>query len=457
MLLLSTEAPGGIYNGAQLSKIAELCEKDAAIVKATEDQRLALFVPEKDALLIAKELGSVGLGIRHYQEGLHQPTACIGELCPLHKQDALGAAMDVTQSLGSFQLSGPLRIGINGCGRCCVPSHTLDMSIVGEEEGYRISVGGKNSHIPEMATFLAEGIPPGELAQCVNKLVSIYKSEAKDETLQELMERIGTGLFIKALSPYSQDGFQSDGGGTEDLLEGDGAPERSESSGESDTGVPLEMEDETPIHEMEEETPIPEIEEETPMPEMEEETPIPEMEEETLIPEMEEETPIPEIEEETPIPEMEEETPVPGMEEASQEDGSPPDDIAETQELSQEEALELEQKIVEDLEEESVPYEDPEVQEERQALSQIVEEDSPTGDLNDETDSWAIASIQFASHGVLQLRFENGTEIELGEAFFKGRPSQTLHLGGQSFEANLLSDRIQVGLDGLKLSFPRKN
>ena len=47
-VLVSTEAPGGIYNSAQLKKIAELCSKELAIVKATEDQRLALFVKEAE-------------------------------------------------------------------------------------------------------------------------------------------------------------------------------------------------------------------------------------------------------------------------------------------------------------------------------------------------------------------------------------------------------------------------
>ena len=82
-LLLSTEAPGGVYSAVQLKKIAELCEGDSAMAKATEDQRLALFVAPEKAAHVASALRSTGLGVRHYQDGLHQPINCIGELCKI--------------------------------------------------------------------------------------------------------------------------------------------------------------------------------------------------------------------------------------------------------------------------------------------------------------------------------------------------------------------------------------
>ena len=68
-ILLITEAPGGIYNSEQLKEIALLADDEAAIIKVTEDQRLALFVNESKATDIVEELKSIGLGIRHYQDG----------------------------------------------------------------------------------------------------------------------------------------------------------------------------------------------------------------------------------------------------------------------------------------------------------------------------------------------------------------------------------------------------
>ncbi|MFW7380985.1 MAG: hypothetical protein ACOH5I_19370 [Oligoflexus sp.] len=210
-LFLLTEAPGGIYNSAQLKKIAELCNQDLAIVKATEDQRIGLFVKEQEVDAICEGLQSVGLGVRNYQQGLHQPVSCIGELCEEHEQDALGSSMDITREIADIQLSSPIKIGINGCARCCTPCHTLDISVIGEALGYRISLGGKGSQIPELASFMAEGVPPGKLPAMIKKLVQIYHQHAgPGENLLEVIDRCGVSEFVAALAPYSQDAAHAD-------------------------------------------------------------------------------------------------------------------------------------------------------------------------------------------------------------------------------------------------------
>lgn len=210
-ILLSTEAPGGVYNSLQLKKIAALADQEAAVVKATEDQRLAIFVEAEKAPEVIKELEEIGLGIRNYQQGLHQPITCVGELCPEHLQDAMGASIEMAELLSDIDLTTPLKIGINGCMNCCVPTHTLDVSIIGDSNGYRLNLGGKNSQLPEMAAYMAEGIPPEELGNLVKKVIECYKSLADgEETLQEVMERAGSSAFIEALAPYSQDAMGGD-------------------------------------------------------------------------------------------------------------------------------------------------------------------------------------------------------------------------------------------------------
>ncbi|WP_141732060.1 hypothetical protein [Oligoflexus tunisiensis] len=208
-VLLSTEAPGGIYNSGQLKKIAELCSKELAIVKATEDQRLALFVKESEVENVAKQLRAMGLGFRHYQDSLHQPVSCLGELCEDHEQPAMATAMDITKEIASLQVNAPLKIGINGCARCCTPCHTLDIAVVGDSSGYRISLGGKTRQMPEFASYFAEGVPAKELPKRLKAVIETYKNLAEDgETLHDVIERCGVTDFVKALAPYSQDAAQ---------------------------------------------------------------------------------------------------------------------------------------------------------------------------------------------------------------------------------------------------------
>ncbi|GEM_PF-1995336 len=205
-VLLSTEAPGGVYNSGQLKKIAELCSKELAVVKATEDQRLALFVKESEVQQVAQQLRAIGLGFRHYQDGLHQPVSCLGELCEEHEQPALHSAMELTKEIASISIESTLKIGINGCARCCISCHTLDVSVVGDSSGYRISLGGKTSQLPQLSSFFAEGVPAKELPRLLKNVVQVFKDQAEPgESLHDLIERKGVESFVKALAPYSQD------------------------------------------------------------------------------------------------------------------------------------------------------------------------------------------------------------------------------------------------------------
>ena len=147
-LLLSAEAPGGMYNHSQLKKIAEICEKGSGVVKATEDQRLALFVEEDQLEQVKEELKSCGLWARGYQQGLHMPITCVGELWPEQQQDSMGTTLELSALLADIELDNPLKIGINGSVECLIPTHTLDVSIIGDTNGYKVYLGGKNSLIP---------------------------------------------------------------------------------------------------------------------------------------------------------------------------------------------------------------------------------------------------------------------------------------------------------------------
>lgn len=200
------EVPGGLYNSAHLKKIAAIADQHSLIMKATEDQRIALFVTPEQAEVITRDLAAGGLTVRDYQDGVHQPVACIGALCPESKQDALKASMEITEALAGVTSDCALKIGINGCANCCVPCHTLDIAVVGTEEGYRMTLGGKQALVPELGTFAAEAIPAAEVVGKVKAVVDVYREQAQPgESLAAVIERAGMTAFVKALVPYSGD------------------------------------------------------------------------------------------------------------------------------------------------------------------------------------------------------------------------------------------------------------
>ncbi len=213
-LALLAEVPGGLYNAAHLKKIAALADQHSIIIKATEDQRLALFVVPDEAEVVTRDLASTGLTLRDYQSGVHQPVSCIGALCPESKQDALKASLEITEALAGLATDCALKIGINGCANCCVPCHTLDIAVTGGDDGYRIAIGGKQSLVPELGAFAAEGIPADEIVEKVRVVVETYKECAQPgEPLAHVIERCGMIPFIKVLAPYSGDA----GGGSDEF------------------------------------------------------------------------------------------------------------------------------------------------------------------------------------------------------------------------------------------------
>ena len=205
-IFVVAEAPGGLYNPDQLAAIASICDDQGIVVKVTEDQRLGLMITPAQFDEVNTALATVGAGLRHYQDGMHQTVSCLGSHCPLAQQDALQAAMKITEQLRSKSFDTAVKIGVNGCSNCCVPAHTLDISIIGEDNGFRVSLGGKTSQIPELASFIAEGIPAGELTQLIERAVDTMATEREpEETLQDTMQRVGTSPFVAAFAPYSQD------------------------------------------------------------------------------------------------------------------------------------------------------------------------------------------------------------------------------------------------------------
>ena len=87
-----------------------------------------------------------------------------GDLIEGAEQDALEDAIDLTHALSDIELSNPLKIGMNSNYECMAPCHTLDISIDTELSGYPRIVFGKNAQFPELATFIAEGVPSEELS-----------------------------------------------------------------------------------------------------------------------------------------------------------------------------------------------------------------------------------------------------------------------------------------------------
>lgn len=502
-LFVIAEAPGGIYNSTQLKKISELASNDLAIVKATEDQRIGLFVNEQEYDSVVGELESVGLGLRKYQYGLHQPVACIGELCEEHDQDALGSSMELSRELADIELSTPIRIGINGCMRCCTPCHTLDISIVGEPVGYRISLGGKGSQIPEFASFMAEGVPANRLPEVIRDVVAVYHDLAEPgESLLEVMERCGVSEFVEALSPYSQDAAEDED--PLDIVRQVAAEDEEELPSESHQLEGLsedlnesDLDDLGSANELDEleELPLDYEEEELESPESELSDEFDEAEQSDLYDEADlseaEQIPMSSIEddeiEESPmvsdvghpaseVDALDDEQPLeaePMEGEFSLDEDPLAEELGEVEDLSEEDELDFEKRLSESIAEEAAllasEEEDQNESEREEALGMLesvaaeepVEEEEESHDTihRDPVASLASASFQFAgldlqNHRLIRLNFKSGAYIDIDmDSLIEGE-CKSFSLGGKVLGVEKSPDGIFLELEGVRLFYP---
>lgn len=248
-IFVTVEAPGGLYNPEQLKTIAAIADTDAVMVKASENQRLCLVIEADKFDKVKSTLMEVGLGLNHYQQGI-QVASCLGSNDPDSSQDSLGLALGLGGFLQKYESNTNLTIGIVGHGQSTVPVHTFDISLVGESDGYRMSIGGKNKMFPEFATFAAQHIPEDKVESLIEKVIEIYNANKQDnESLHDVVDRMGISAFLEVLMPYSRDA-----GGHEASLVPDVDEVMGVDDSESDADVGLDIDDLPHIDDLEDET-----------------------------------------------------------------------------------------------------------------------------------------------------------------------------------------------------------
>ncbi|MBM3381937.1 MAG: hypothetical protein FJY29_05795 [Betaproteobacteria bacterium] len=205
-IFVLAEAAGGVYNSDQLRTLCEVADNESAFLKITEDQRIGFMIDPGKLPDIQAQVRKIGLLLKSYKApGVPSPRACLGELCTFSHQPSLSDALELTTHLlKSFP--APKRyssIGVNGCGRACLGSSTEDVHIVAEESGYKISIGGKISDLPQQAHLLVENVTRTDLPVVVEKILAVFYQESiEGERIHDVIERVGLTPFINALPEH---------------------------------------------------------------------------------------------------------------------------------------------------------------------------------------------------------------------------------------------------------------
>ncbi len=198
---IAPHIPCGIVTPDLLRKIADVSEKyNAKALKITGATRIAIIgLKEDDIDLVWEELGlekgaAVGLCIRSIR-------ACPGiTYCKLGKQDAIGVGMKLDEKYHAFQLPGKFKMAVSGCKLSCAESWVRDVGLIGDTNGWNLTIGGNVGAQPRIGKELVSGLDDEGALKAIKKVVMYYKENANaNERLGKMIDRVGMKPFEMAV------------------------------------------------------------------------------------------------------------------------------------------------------------------------------------------------------------------------------------------------------------------
>lgn len=199
---IAPHIPCGFVTPELLRKIADVSEKfNAKSVKITGAARIAIIgLKEADIDEAWEDLGlakgaAVGLCVRSIR-------TCPGTtFCKLGKQDSVGIGMKMDEKYHAYQLPGKFKMAVSGCKLSCSESWVRDVGLIGDRDGWIVTIGGNVGSQPRIGKELISGLDDEAALKAVDDIVTYYKENAKgSERLGKMIERVGLDPFKEAIS-----------------------------------------------------------------------------------------------------------------------------------------------------------------------------------------------------------------------------------------------------------------
>lgn len=198
---IAPHIPCGFVTPELLRKIADVSEKyNAKSLKITGAARIAIVgLKEADIDSAWEDLdldkgAAVGLCVRSIR-------TCPGtSFCKLGKQDSVGVGMKMDEKYHAYQLPGKLKMAVSGCKLSCSESWVRDIGLIGDRDGWILTIGGNVGSQPRIGKQLVSGLDDAAALKAVDDVVTYYKENAKgSERLGKMIERVGLEPFEEAI------------------------------------------------------------------------------------------------------------------------------------------------------------------------------------------------------------------------------------------------------------------
>lgn len=198
---IAPHIPCGFVTPDLLRKIADVSEKfNAKALKITGAARIAIVgLKEADIDSAWEELGlekgaAVGLCVRSIR-------TCPGTtFCRLGKQDSVGIGMKMDVKYHALKLPGKFKMAVSGCKLSCSESWVRDVGLIGDKDGWILTIGGNVGSQPRIGKELINGLDDDAALKAIEDVMDYYKENAKGgERLGKMIERVGLEPFEEAV------------------------------------------------------------------------------------------------------------------------------------------------------------------------------------------------------------------------------------------------------------------
>ena len=199
---IAPHIPCGFVTPELLRKLADVSEKyNAKTIKITGAARIAIIgLKEDDIDSVWEELGlekgaAVGMCVRSIR-------TCPGtSFCKLGKQDAVRIGMTMDKKYHALELPGKFKMAVSGCKLSCAESWVRDIGLIGDRDGWILTIGGNVGSQPRIGKELINGLDDEAALKAVEDVVNYYKDNAKErERLGKMIERVGLEPFLEAIT-----------------------------------------------------------------------------------------------------------------------------------------------------------------------------------------------------------------------------------------------------------------
>ncbi len=176
------------FTAKQMMILSEIAGEEC-VLEYTPDHYIKLQIVTSDPHEIVKKLTQSNFVLSPVGDVL-TVKAC--DFCDGEKRDAIPYAEKLYEKLGGMKLPKELKLGVNGCGMACYGAVKEDIGIVYRKGAFDLFLGaktaGRNAHPGQI---VAEGIPPEEIIEVIEKIVQEYKEKAHpNERFYKFFKRV---------------------------------------------------------------------------------------------------------------------------------------------------------------------------------------------------------------------------------------------------------------------------